>query len=439
MLVKFIVKNYKSYKNQVVFSMEKAPKIEDLSYSIIKQKIGKHQYKILPTSVIYGPNAAGKSNINDAVKTLQAVILRGDIKNAEVAGKVYACNNLELIPFLFGENGVVDFYIEFIDGDYHYTYELKIDVGKPLNEKAQRRVVYEMLKINSQTIFERDGLVITNLDILRGHKEDFAEEMNLDMMQFFSDALVEDSLFVSNGFKLFSKRFSQQFINWFREKLIIISDFATATAVPKLSSERKLYINDFVNKVAKESGCTGKDIVYVKNESSTITTSLIETDPSGRGIFVPVDIIESYGTKRIIDLAPTILNAIRKGYTLLVDELDVALHPMVLMNFISLFHNDEININKAQLIFNTHNPIYLNNSIFRRDEIKFVEKDFETHESTMYMLSDFGTQGKSGVRNTTDYMKNYFMNKYGAIIDIDYTNIFKNELRKEVINAEKDN
>jgi AAA15 family ATPase/GTPase len=96
---------------------------------------------------------------------------------------------------------------------------------------------------------------------------------------------------------------------------------------------------------------------------------------------------------------------------------------MVLMNIIGIFHNDEINKNGAQLIFNTHNPIFLNKNIFRRDEIKFVERDDETHESVHYSLSDIGTAGKEGVRNTEDYMTNYFVNKYGAIRQIDFAPI----------------
>lgn len=65
----------------------------------------------------------------------------------------------------------------------------------------------------------------------------------------------------------------------------------------------------------------------------------------------------------------------KRGATLLVDELDASLHPMIIMSFIKIFHNDEINKNGAQLIFNTHNPIFLNKNLFRRDEIKFVEKE----------------------------------------------------------------
>jgi hypothetical protein len=79
----------------------------------------------------------------------------------------------------------------------------------------------------------------------------------------------------------------------------------------------------------------------------------------------------------------------------------------------------------TQLIFNTHNPIFLNVNLFRRDEIKFVERDDDTHNSNHYSLSDFGTSGTTGVRQTDDYQKNYFVERYGAIKDIDLTPIIE--------------
>lgn len=93
------------------------------------------------------------------------------------------------------------------------------------------------------------------------------------------------------------------------------------------------------------------------------------------------------------------------------------------MNLISIFHNDDVNKNRAQLIFNTHNPIYLNHDLLRRDEIKFVERDKDTKSSSLYALSDFATNGSASVRKTTDYMKNYLANRYGAIENIDFTDI----------------
>ena len=113
------------------------------------------------------------------------------------------------------------------------------------------------------------------------------------------------------------------------------------------------------------------------------------------------------------------------------DEFDASLHPMAVMSVINLFHNDEINKNHAQLIFNTHNPIFLDSNLFRRDEIKFVERDDETHISELYSLSDFGTGGKSGVRKSEDYMRHYFMNRYGAIQEVDFAPVFQKIVNEE--------
>ena len=109
---------------------------------------------------------------------------------------------------------------------------------------------------------------------------------------------------------------------------------------------------------------------------------------------------------------------------------------MALMSIISIFHNHDLNKKHAQLIFNTHNPIFLNSNIFRRDEIKFVEKDDVSLLSEIYSLSDFGTAGENGVRKGDDYMKNYFVSQYGAIKNIDFSPIFENMFSKEGNNGE---
>ena len=104
---------------------------------------------------------------------------------------------------------------------------------------------------------------------------------------------------------------------------------------------------------------------------------------------------------------------------------------MALMSFMNIFQNDDINIKHAQLIFNTHNPIFLNSNLFRRDEIKFVEREDDTQNSTLYALSDFKTSGKNGVRKHEDYMSKYFVSRYGAIKDIDFTPIFEEIMERE--------
>ena len=110
------------------------------------------------------------------------------------------------------------------------------------------------------------------------------------------------------------------------------------------------------------------------------------------------------------------------------DEFDASIHPMALMNIISIFHNDDINKNHAQLIFNTHNPIFLNASLFRRDEIKFVERDEISNTSIQYSLSDFKTA--DGIRKAEDYMSNYFVSRYGAIKEVDFAPLLEEIIQK---------
>ena len=80
-------------------------------------------------------------------------------------------------------------------------------------------------------------------------------------------------------------------------------------------------------------------------------------------------------------------------------------------------------------MFTTHNPIYLNNKIFRRDQIKFVEKDKDNYESNIHSLADFGS---TDVRNDESYLLNYFNGKYSALPYIDFS-----ELLSRVVEEEK--
>jgi hypothetical protein len=63
MLLRFRVKNYKSFLEEAEFSMEAAPKQKGLDYSLSDIKIKKRIIKALSSSVVYGPNASGKTNV----------------------------------------------------------------------------------------------------------------------------------------------------------------------------------------------------------------------------------------------------------------------------------------------------------------------------------------------------------------------------------------
>lgn len=99
MLVELRMKNYKSFYNEMIFSMTPAAKQKGLDYSVLHEKVGTKDQKGLCSAVIYGPHASGKTHIINAMETFRAIILRGTINNtdANVSGNV-AASSLKLIP-----------------------------------------------------------------------------------------------------------------------------------------------------------------------------------------------------------------------------------------------------------------------------------------------------------------------------------------------------
>ena len=105
MLVNFSFSNFRSFKNPAVLSME-AGRQTSLKDSLIKNK----GLKLIPSSVIYGANASGKSNIIMALSVMKEIILTGNL-NADIP----QLNNLELYPFLHdAEERPINFEIDFI-------------------------------------------------------------------------------------------------------------------------------------------------------------------------------------------------------------------------------------------------------------------------------------------------------------------------------------
>ena len=70
---------------------------------------------------------------------------------------------------------------------------------------------------------------------------------------------------------------------------------------------------------------------------------------------------------------------------MVIDELNIKLHPLLLKFVIDLFKNEN---SKAQLIYTTHDTTLLDKKFFRRDQVWFVEKD-DYGYSSLTALSDF--------------------------------------------------
>lgn len=118
---------------------------------------------------------------------------------------------------------------------------------------------------------------------------------------------------------------------------------------------------------------------------------------------------ESDGTQKFFAFAGPILDVLKNGYVLCIDELNVNLHPKLVQFLVELFHSKESNTKNAQLIFTTHETSILTQDVFRRDQIWFCERSKE-QSSVLYPLSDFSP--KKGKENLE---LGYLSGRYGAL------------------------
>jgi AAA15 family ATPase/GTPase len=144
--------------------------------------------------------------------------------------------------------------------------------------------------------------------------------------------------------------------------------------------------------------------IRIEGNSEPEITTLVLKHGSSTFDFNYID--ESDGTKRLLDLIDMLLTD-RLDTCFVVDELERSLHPKLTEHFLELFmeaHEDA----RMQLVFTTHEDTIMDQSLFRRDEIWFVERDAE-NASNIYSLDRFKE------RYDKKLSKAYLEGRYGAI------------------------
>ena len=425
MLLEFRTKNYKSFVDELCFSMMPAAKQKGLDYSILTMQGGSKTYKGLCSAVIYGPNASGKTNLIGAMETFRAIVLRGSIRNADLSSVNTAASSLELIPNCNGVSAPTEFSIRFVDDGIMVEYSVKADLGQFLVKDYSRKILEERLAVNEKLIFQRsDSLTVELPAAIREYMNKSIKRKTRKMQEIAEGSLEDTEMFLNNGFKsIFAQALVGKILDWFSNKFIVIYHSEDLRVARRLADPKAntVYVEKTLTEAAREFGITANALGYKTNKDAEGEDVILYS--IFRDKLLPAEVFESYGTIRFINEFPLVIYALLNGGTLIMDEFDASIHPMALMNIINIFHNDEINRNGAQLVFNTHNPIFLDASLLRRDEIKFVERNEETGNSEHYALSDFRTA--DGIRKGEDYMNNYFVSRYGAIKDVDFAPILE--------------
>jgi AAA15 family ATPase/GTPase len=151
------------------------------------------------------------------------------------------------------------------------------------------------------------------------------------------------------------------------------------------------------------------DIKIDEHESLYLGYKIYDNEKVIETRFLSENIV-SEGTKKLLSYSLPVLNALKDGIPIFIDEFDNSLHPLIIEAIIKLFNSPITNPKNAQLIISCHAVNIMTNKLFRRDQIWFCEKD-QYGATDLYSLVEY----KEPVRKDASYNKNYLHGKYGAV------------------------
>lgn len=439
MLVKISLENFKSFDKPTELTMISSSKIQGNKEHKIKIK----STQLLKYGVVYGANASGKSNMVDFFRLFKDTVRHG----LPLEAVEWFCKNREE-----NKKRESSFEMQFTIGTKFYAYGFSAMLGE---RRITGEWLYELYQDGSaKRLFEREEKKRPLLDETvtvsaaeRKRFEVYADDFEGNGTQLFLTEMNRNKKYDQGSKLLFFRDIYQWLCNhvyiirpntplmdleyYYDDKSLelinqVIQTFDTgisAVSVDTISLEelenslprpvfeqmmkhirQKLEENENSKiQVTMRSDTSFFNITAENHEEPVVTTIRLHHQKSFYD-FRFED--ESDGTRRLFDLIDMLLNK-REDVVYIVDELERSLHPKLTEHYLKEFmhfHEDK----RKQLLFTTHEASIMDQSLFRRDEIWFVERD-ENNSSSIYSLDRFKE------RYDKLLSKAYLEGRYGAV------------------------
>ncbi len=415
MLIDFSVENFLSIKEEVCFSLL-ASSDKSLDNNLITGEKALKKNSLLRSAVLYGANASGKSNVLKALDNLKYLVV--------TSSKNIPDQNIRFLPFKLDEKCLSKpskFNINFVQGGIRYNYKVSFTSEKVIDES-----LYYYPKGTEAIIFERNDTINYRFTIDKSKQKGMAER-TLENVFYLSNSAQQNYDRTLAPFKWFSNvldvigptegldQYATLKLMDKDEKLknVVLKSLVVADlGISDLhASIKEIPLEDFSN--IPEDLKVFIDTSNKKIDSvSHIVLKFFHNGFDGKhnkiGVQFNID-EESDGTQRLFSLIGPWMNSLKNGSILVIDELDSKLHPFLCEYLIGMFNNPEINTSNSQLVFTTHNSTFLDQDIFRRDQIWFTEKDAEFGNTNLFSLLEFNQRRDANIE------KGYLAGRYGAV------------------------
>ncbi len=391
MLVQFTMKNVLSFKDEITLDLTSIPAYKEHLYNLIKGT----KESFLRVAAIYGANASGKSNLYYGMQMFQSIVISSMNTVGEIEDKILEkCYT----PFAFESiEEPSEYQIIICDSLAEYRYGFEFNDKKIISEWLYKRD-YESNR--KSIILERaEGIIKMGASIRRECDKYKTQIPNETLaLTFFSRLSLKTDVF----YRVFSEISRMMIVDTsFYENPRMMERF-----LPSVIDKNKEELIKFLTAI--DTGI--KDISYdTIDKRIEFFTYHKGKDKNEYKLNL---YNESQGTLKSIIIFIIASSIIIRGGIMVVDELNIKLHPLLLKFVIDLFNNKDSN---AQLIYTTHDTTLLDRKFFRRDQIWFVQKD-DYGYSSLTALSDFK------IRSDASFEKDYLSGVYGGIPTLsDYT------------------
>lgn len=416
MLIEFSVGNYRSFKEQVTFSMvaanlvAKDKKLDENNVFEVDNDL-----KLLKSAAIYGANASGKSNLATALNFMKWFMINSskETQSTEKIGveRFKLSTETEAKPSFFE--------IVFLMNGKRYRYGFEATIDKVVSEW-----LFYVPKLKETKLFERK---LDKISVSKTYKADGIQQKTR-----------QNALFLSVSAQ-FNVQIAEKILDCLANRVKLVSGLHDSgyqgyTVSCLTNNKNKDEIFQLLKKLdlgfgdikVEESEITADSfprelpdeiknyILNIKNVSrKVISVQTMHQKFDGEGNPVSTEIFdlqdqESEGTQKVFALAGPLVDTLKKGKVLIIDEFDARIHPLISRAIVELFNSNETNPNNAQLIFMTHDTNLLNNKLFRRDQIWFTEKN-------RYGATDLYSLAEYKIPDDASFENDYIQGRYGAI------------------------
>lgn len=405
MICTYSVENYKAYADKVEFSFFADRNIKRFSCNYISAC----EKGILKTVGFYGPNNTGKTCTLLSLLGLRALMLNEP--------------HTSFVNSFADKGDVTSFEVEYYINGRFYRYAVAYNNRtKTYEEESLYLLNYDTGSSSRTTIFERSRNKLTWVGMLGQLNKGVAS-------QLFSFSLPFMVVLAGEGNEELS-RAKNDYLD-FANSIVFLKmdgpvDISKTMQLMQNDPKAAKFIKEFVKNCDLHIDDFGFDDTVVSDTNIDDTLQVAMRDPAfikeslkfyskHNGYRVPSVFFDSVGTIKLVALSGYIYESLRKGTTLIIDEIDSSLHHILTRSIVAMFNN--VLNTKSQLFFTTHDALLMDlRNLLRKDQVWLIDiSDDQRSSKAIRMSKQFSARSENGIRGDEDVTQYYLKGHFGSI------------------------